>query len=307
MDAPRSLGVICVAALVLGAGCDSDGSGDLEIRISGEAAAQQGIPFEDEHAEDGHEHEEGELAFEDGWVVEFDQYLMAIADLEIASSTGETAETDGRVFVVDLHAGDFNLAIFEELPAQRWDRFSYSIRAPRSGDEVVRVGDVTEDDVQKLREGAYNYWIEGRATKGDRTVTFAWGLHNPSRNADCTNGEDGTQGVVVTNNQTKVSEVTVHVEHLFWDTLGSEQTRLRFDAIAAMADPGGLVAWDVLDEQLLADLRDENGDPLVNAEGSPVVYNPASTGAADLQAFILEATRTQAHLGGDGLCTISVL
>lgn len=286
MSRPIALGTLAVA-LSAGA-CTADGTGTLAVRVSGEEAVREGFAPPE---------------VVDGWTVTFEQYLVAIGPIELATSGGER-HVDDTVYVADLFAGDAVIAEYEGLLATRWDRFSFYLRPPETDDEVVAVGTVTDEDVQRMVDGDFNIAVQGQASKDDVTVDFSWGIDAASHNLDCTNGVDGTAGVVVTANGRTESEVTFHVEHLLFDALGSENARLRFEAIAAMADADGHVAWEALAQQSLTDLRDANGDALLDADGARVVYDPGSSDATDLQAFIEAAVRTQAHLGGDGLCTI---
>ena len=115
--------------------------------------------------------------------------------------------------------------------------------------------------------------------------------------------------MVVRNSGTSTAQITFHLEHMFWDSLGTDSAELHFDPIAAMADAQGNIDFDALAGQNLTDLRDAEGNPLVDAEGKPVVYDPASVplAADNLREFILAAVATQAHFNGSGLCTISRL
>lgn len=291
----NAVSIVAVVVMAVSA-CSSDGSGTLQVNVSGEDAAKQGLPIEDD----------GEvIAFADGWSVQFSKYVVSIADVTVASSDGDRAD-DSTVYVADLHVVDADAARFESLAATRWDSFSFSVRGPDAGDEVETRGDVSDADVATLQAGA-DMIIAGTASKDGRNVSFEWALDNPTRNRDCTNGVDGSAGVVVRNNSLTEAEITFHVEHMFWDTLGSEQNTQRFEAIAAMADDEGVIAFDDLADQRLADLRDADGETLLDEDGMPLVYNPGSVPVDNLRDFLLAATRTEAHLNGEGLCTIEPL
>ncbi len=302
----RRHALLASGALAVLAACTADGAGALDLRISGEQGALEGFPHRpvgnhDHDHGNGGEHADQQVAFADGWSLRFTKYLVAVGDIELETADGDL-HRDDAIYVADLTRGEPVFVGYPELSARRWDGFSFSVRPPTDADQVIPVDGAQPEDVSRLVDGKFNYWIEGHASKGDREVTFAWGLDNPVRNTDCTNGVDGTQGIVVRNNRTTTAEITIHVEHLFWHSLGAEQTDLRFDAIAAVAGADGDISWDALATQLLSDLRDADGERLLDAEGNPLIYNPASTGAQNLQNFILEATRTQAHLSGTGLC-----
>jgi hypothetical protein len=286
--------------------CTAEGPGGLAFRISGEEAAKEGFPVEigNDH---GHSHGDDDiLEFADDWTLTWDAYVVSVGNLELASSEGETAFADDRIFVVDLNKGDPRLAAFEELESRRWDRFSFDVLPPSENAVNVNADAATVD---AMRDNGWNYWVQGTARKAGRTVTFSWGVSNPTANEDCTNGRDDTQGLVVEAVKTTEQEITVHVEHMFWTTLGTEVNEMRFDAIAAVADEDGVVTWDALADQMLSDLTDENGDPLLDEHGNPLVYDPGATPLSrnDLQQFIRALMRGQIHLNGSGLCTIRTL
>ncbi|MFV8753327.1 hypothetical protein ACNOYE_22490 [Nannocystaceae bacterium ST9] len=295
MFAARISGLVSmplVAALAVGCG---GSEGTLALVATGEDAAVGGFPVVDE----------GEtIAFADGWTLEFDKYLVSFGRLRLASASGEVGLDSDAVYVVDLHRGAAQVDLFAGVAAQRWDAFGFEVVAPPA--DAIVLDDVDEADVQRMRDNDYNYWIEGRASKDGVELSFAWGLANPTRNSDCTNGIDDTQGVVIRNSGTSNAEITFHLEHMFWNSLGTDAAELHFDPIAAMADADGRIEFDALADQNLADLRDADGNPLVDGEGNPIVYDPASVplAADNLREFVLAAVSTQAHLDGGGLCTI---
>lgn len=290
-----------LGALTLTAACGADaGTGTAVVRLSGEEAAQHGIGEHDH--EGGHEHAE----FVDGWHVHFDKYIVAVGHVSLKSSDGTVGATSNDVFVADLHKGDVELVRFDDLEARRWDDFSFQIVAPTAG--AKNVNGVAQADIDRMIAAGANYLVAGEAHKDGEEVTFEWLLRNPTRNSACTNGDDDKQGIVVTNSGTARALITLHVEHLFWDSLGSEATpRLRFDAIAAMADASGVVEFDALESRSLAQPVDAEGSPLKDEDGSNVIYDPAghSLPAPGLKGFILASSATQAHLNGEGLCTIA--
>ncbi|TKC99019.1 hypothetical protein [Polyangium fumosum] len=289
-----------LSAMVVGCGGEdtSSGAGTLAIRITGEDAAKTGFPVE----------EEGEaIAFADGWTVQFSKVLVSFGALDVRGADGAVAIESRERWVADLHAGDASLPVFEGIEARRWDRFRYEIAAPDAS--AVALDGVAEAEVQAMIDGTFNYWLEGTATKAGDTYTFAWGLANPTRNANCTNGLDGTDGVVIRSNTTTEAEITIHLDHLFWDTLGTEEASLRFDALAAAAGTDKEISLDDLATQKLSDLKGLDGMPLVDAEGKPIVYNPGSVPLAsqDLLSFLLASSASMGHLNGEGLCTVSAL
>ncbi|WP_437605387.1 hypothetical protein WMF20_30240 [Sorangium sp. So ce834] len=283
---------------VAGDGGSASEEGSLALRVSGEDAAKKGYPV----LKNGRE-----LAFVDGWTVTFDKFIVSLGDIELRGADGASAFKDESIYVADLHRGDPTIAVFEGLEARRWERFS--LKTLPATPDAVNLNGVSQDDVERMASNGYNYWIEGAATKGGEAYTFSWGLVNPTRNSNCTNGLDGTDGFVVKSHATTEAEITVHVDHTFWDTLGSEVADLRFDAIAAAAGADGHIDFEELDAQRLSDLKGLGGGPLLDESGAPIVYNPGSIPleARTLKHFVLAASASQAHINGLGLCTVSAL
>ncbi|MBX3226956.1 MAG: hypothetical protein KIT84_40910 [Labilithrix sp.] len=290
--------LLVVAFLVAACSGESGGSGSVSVRVSGEGAAKGGYPY----VKDG-----VEIRFVDGWSVRFSKYLVSVGQLRLAGADDAVAFDSNDVFVVDLHQGDPVIFTASGLDARRWERLSFRVIAPPA--EAKPIGAVAADDLARMQREGLNYWLEGVAEKEGRAVAFAWGLANPTRATNCSNGVDGTEGIVVRNNATAEAEITFHLDHLFWDTLGTEIAKLRFDAIAAAAGEDGVVRFDDLTKQALSDLRDGAGEPLRDGAGARLVYNPGSVPLADqtLRAFMLAASAGQAHLNGLGLCTITRL
>jgi hypothetical protein len=73
------------------------------------------------------------------------------------------------------------------------------------------------------------------------TVNFTIGWNDATSNTNCINADLGDEtdlanrGVVVFPDKAAVAQITIHVDHLFWDTLEVEGEPLRFDPIAALA------------------------------------------------------------------------
>lgn len=291
--------VVTFALVVALAACGEggDGTGAVEVRASGEGAATKGYPF----AKNG-----VRIAFVDGWSVRFSKVLVSLGDVRLASADDAVAFEEPSVRVVDLQKGDAVLFGREGIPARRWDRFSFRVVVPPP-DAELRGVDVA--DVEQMRAGGHGTWLEGRAEKGEAVYTFAWGLANPVRATNCTNGVDGTDGIVVRRGATSTAEITMHLDHVFWDTLGTEISKLRFDAIAGASRDDRVVTWGELEAQSLDDLRGPDGQPLRDESERPLVYDPGPVPLPrrTLAEFVLATTASQAHLNGTGLCTVTRL
>jgi hypothetical protein len=291
-----------LAGLVaLGAACGdsgTEGSGIARVRVSGEGAAKSGYPYDRQGVQ---------IAFADGWTLEFEKVLVSLSELELAA--GEDSVASDRSWVVDLHLGDPELEELADLAPQRWESFGFVIAPPTATSEP---GDgVASADLERMIGEGLGYLVVGSATHPDRgTITFEWGLPIAVRHRNCTNGVDGTAGIVVRENSATDAEITVHMDHIFWDTLGTEKAQLRFDPIwGADVDENGEVTTEELSAQRISALTDPKGAPLLDEEGAPLVYDPGSLPLPDknLYEFILLSTASMAHLNGLGLCSVERL
>lgn len=291
-----TLALLALASSACSSAEEGVGEGTLALRISGEGATKTGYPYEKNGAT---------LAFVDGWQIRFDKYLVAIGDLSLRDAQGRVAFEESKSYIADLRQGDPEI-LRVELGAKRWDRFDFRITPPRG--EVVRLNTVSDADVARMTSEGLNYLIEGQATQGGATYTFSWALGNASSMTDCTNGLDGTQGFVVRPNGVTEGEITVHADHMFWDSLGTENASLRFEAFAGASSDGASIGTADLDAQPLSDLRARDGEPLTDEAGAPLLYNVGSLplDAATLGGFVRVASASQAHLNGLGLCTVTL-
>ena len=94
------------------------------------------------------------------------------------------------------------------------------------------------------------------------------------------------------------TELTFHLDHVFFDSLGDREPVMRFDAWAAAAGDDARVTLEDLAAQPLADLRGVDGEPL------GVAYDPGPTPlpSSDLRAFVIASITTVGHLDGEGHC-----
>jgi len=166
------------------------------------------------------------------------------------------------------------------------------------------------------------------------TVHFMFGWNDATSAINCANPDFGSDeniqanwGVQPTSSGAIVAQITLHVDHAFWDILKQEGAPLRFDPIAAWA-PQNTTASAPFDlrtlatKPLAATFSDQALTPLPdrgvcqNAVGytttdqdnpNQVTLNlhdvPASNlpGIADFMAF---SAQSQMHLNANGLCYI---
>jgi hypothetical protein len=258
--------------------------------MSGEDGARRGYPAS---------------LLQDGWTIRFDRYLVSLGDFTLTSAEGERRGLDAHL-LVDLQKGDVELGRLTGLPAGRWG-VGFRVSPPEAG-TVLPDGHVSPEDAAMMSARGYAYWLEGEAVKPlVGTFRFQLGLPVDARMVDCTNGADGTLGVVVPEGSTAEAEITVHVEHLFYDRLGTHKgVKLRFEAFAAVAGEDRLITLEDLARQELLDLRGMDGGELVDAQGQPVVYEPGAFDVRTLREFVTRSVVDQAHLNGGGVCQTGV-
>lgn len=186
----------------------------------------------------------------DGWEIEFEKFDVAIADINIS---GQTLKE-----VINLDLSESSSGKGHELG---------SLLVPE-GDHIHSAYSITRVD------------IEGEATKGDVTKTFHWVFEHTTRYDEC---ETTT---TVDNGGSSTFQITVHADHLFYDSLVAEEPELLFGPLAA---------------------ADENDDGEITqkelANTDIGAYDPGSEdGIDDLWAFLNAQTKTLGHVDGEGHC-----
>lgn len=250
------------------------------------------------YGEDFIEHEIPASEVEDGWTIAYDRFLVVFHDIEVAEREGAspTVTMAGSKVFNQKVAGDKTIADFPDLPAKAYTHVSYRI-APATNETELGQG-ATEDDKAWMVSNGYGVYVEGKATKGDRSKSFKWGFSLDTLYDRCkgmVSGKD-TDGVVVTNGGTDVVELTIHGDHLYYDDLQSKDAKVRFENIAnADANDDGEVTLDELAQVKLAAIPAENGPYGV---GSAAHVN-------DLRAFVEALSRTVGHFRGEGECFAS--
>jgi hypothetical protein len=255
-----------LAALTLTAcGGDDVEDGTLEIRIYGEEFAEDGIPAD---------------VFGDGWEMRFDKVLISVGEAHAATADDDPALSAAAYQVFDLAQasdGEGYLVASGEVPGGAYDVVGFRVAA--DGDAVA--GNAEADDVELMIDGELALYVEGNATKDDVTKSFAWGFTGATRYDACegTAEIDGTSAATV---------LTIHMDHLFYDDLFSEEPNVAFDLVAA-ADTDD-------DDEVTAD---ELAALDISTEER---YQVGSTGIDNLFDFIAYQTGTVGHIDGEGHC-----
>ncbi len=249
-------------ALLLGACAEQAEPSTLRITAYGEEFIEDRIPAD---------------VLVDGWEIDFDRFLIAISAVE---AEGEPLE---GAYVVDLArstGGEGHELGMLALPAGGTPLLDFRVAPPSEASPVS----ATDADVATLVDAGASLWVEGTATRGDQTVTFAWAFETDTRYVGCHSTAELRAG------QEAHSQLTIHADHLFYDDLDAEDPNVGFDLVAsADADADG----EVTTEELHA--LDITGQTR---------YQVGSREITDLWGFIEAQTGTLGHIDGEGHCEI---
>lgn len=285
--------VLMCAALALVSACSAGGAGSVVVIASGEEAAVSGWPFESD----------GEtIGFVDGWSLDVTRVLVALEAFELRTREGDDAGVLTDAVVVDLSGGD--PLVWEErgVPAQRWSDVRYRIAPPTDG--ARGVGGASAGDIAEMVAAGSALRLVGRATHATHgAVDVMLDLPLSVRNVGCV-AQDGTDGLVVRAGTSVSAQLTIHLDHLFFDSLVSSDAAMRFEPWAAAAGDDAMVTFADLETQQVADLRGMGGGPLRDSEGELILYDAGSvmTGGTELSRFVLASARTVGHFQGEGHC-----
>ena len=275
------------------AGCgDSGGTGTLEVRLSGEEASREGFPVGTG---------DDTIAFADGYTLTFEKVLVSITDVALRDGDDGAALSADPV-VADLHLGEPVAWTFEGVPAQRWPDVRYRYDVPPADARLLEGVDAS--DVEGMRAAGASLRVTGEASDTEGTAyPFDLLLDISVLNARCENGLDETDGIVIPDNGVVQAELTIHLDHLFFDTYASDDAQLRFEPWAAVYDDSSPITLADLASQTIADLRDREGEALRDGTDL-VVYDPGTLEleANDLGEYVRAAATTTGHFQGEGHC-----
>jgi hypothetical protein len=188
-------------------------------------------------------------AMNDGWSVEFSRFDVTLADVEVAGAALSNPEPVG-------------------------------VHEPSSG-EGHEIGTVSANvgPHDKPRFSIARIDAEGSAAKDGATKTFSWTFDTPTHYSSCATTTDVRKG------ETATFQITIHADHLFYDSLVSEEPQLLFQSLAdADADDDGEITAEELGETDIG------------------FYDPGNEKISDLWSFLVAQHRTLGHVDGEGHC-----
>lgn len=163
-----------------------------------------------------------------------------------------------------------------------------------------------------------------------KAVKFRFGFKTPTTYKNCQNtdlrgkafdGEEAQRGVQVSDPTT--AQITLHVDHPFWNTVDHDASDLYFDQMAAIASPDGTLTIDDLAKLDFTSFKDGEGTALPwrscvadkpvksgmrRFDSGSVPVNPSASPEAALRNyadFVAYQQSTQGHLNADGLCAVA--
>jgi hypothetical protein len=194
-------------------------------------------------------------AMDDGWAITFQRFAVSLRDVQVA---GVPVGIPALIDVSEPSAGAGHEYGSTPMREGNYDNGSFVI------DRIV---------------------VEGTAILDAATKTFAWEFLAPTSYDACqttTTVPDGGVGTF---------QVTVHADHLFYDSLVSEEPLVLFQA---MADADTDTDGQITQAELTA-----------TGIGS---YDPGSEGGVEnLWDWLVAATRTIGHVDGEGHCDAAAL
>lgn len=167
-----------------------------------------------------------------------------------------------------------------------------------------------------------------------KIVKFRFGFKTPTQYLNCQNtdlrgkafdGEEAQRGVQVDEYGGSSAQITLHVDHPFWNTVDHDASELFFDQMAALASPDGTLTLDDLAAADFTSFKDKKGAPLpwrscVAAkepkqgtrafDSGSVAVNPMASPETALRHygdFVSYQQSTEGHLNADGLCAVTRL
>lgn len=272
MHTLRTLTIITIACT---AACAGDAAGTITSTVYGEDFIEEGIPA---------------AAFEDGWAVTFDKFLVSIGG--VAAKAGEGAAEVGAsgFFLVDLAQASggagHELATYD-APGGTYDHYGYRI-APAAGATAVNV---SAADAAAMTTAGYSIWLQGRATKGAVTKQLDWGFTMKLAHAHCELSEQLDGGHLTI-------QSTIHADHLFYDDAVSEEPNVAFQLVAdADGAAGGPADGAVTLAELAAvDIRAQTRYQVGSNR------DPAGGAIVNLRQYIEHMATTVGHINGEGHC-----
>jgi hypothetical protein len=161
-------------------------------------------------------------------------------------------------------------------------------------------------------------------TQLPKQVRFRFGFKSPSTYKNCQNtdlrgkafdGEEHQRGVQMSDHGETNAQITLHVDHPFWNTVDHDAAELFFDQMAAASKDGLLTLDDLAGvdftnfkmpwRSCITDKPVKQGIRSFDSGNVPFDRNGAPSAALRSYAdYVTYEQSTQGHLNADGLCAV---
>jgi hypothetical protein len=250
---------------------------------------------------------------------------------------GKSGSPDERTVPIAAFSAQANGEAFD--PRERY-AFSYAL-VPAA--ENARIVNLDPEGIELYEQARANGWsmilagtaeYNGPAPEAGSVfaqmpgqIEFTLGLTSASSYINCRNtdlqavGDEFPRGIQANSNASTTVQITLHTDHVFWDTLNVEGTPLHFDPIAARAStygmpdsPGVVTTADLVDADVTA-LTARSGDPLpwrsvvpdYSAPAGQMAYATNGTRFAvanSLASYLAYTASSGGHMNADGECEV---
>lgn len=241
----------------------------LSVTIWGEDFLAQGIPAE---------------LVADGWRVDFDRFLVALEGVKVDHTVGAGEESESlssspllNPLVIDL-AGMTSPATIATISTNEGSVETLSFRIAPVGEHHRPFGSVTEATVEHLHDEGLSGIVEGTLSKDATSVSFAFQFFGAQNYNNC-------QVASVLNGDGAV-EITLHADHLFMDSLVSEEPAIRAEILASNAIEGHIDNAIASSVSLSTEEHYQTGDLAIE----------------NLYAYLAQQFRRIGHVNGEGHC-----
>ena len=204
----------CAVTFMLLSGCDDSedsGTGTLTVTIWGEEFIEQGIPATE---------------FADGYGISYEKFLVNLENVSVAAADDAPALQSVPAKIWDVSKVGPTVIVSAVVNEDDYTHTAYTI-APANTESVA--GNADAADVAMMQQNGYSIYVEATVTNGSVTKHFAWGFNTTTRYDPC-----HSLGVLEKDGNATV-QITIHGDHLFYDSAQSTDPALRF-ADLALAD-----------------------------------------------------------------------
>ncbi len=257
-------GLFALTTIACGSEDEEKGTGELTVTLWGETFIEEEIPAD---------------VFADGYTVSFSKFLIALSDISAAEEGEAAALTSSKMQIWDMTEHGPTKIVAATVPEGDYTHSAYRISPATAG---ASSGNASEEDVQRMIEEGWSVFVEGTASDGTTEVSFVWGFDTDTVYDPC-----HSKGALDADGKATI-QITIHGDHLFYDSAISEDPDVRFNDIAlADADDDGTVTEEELEAYDITALPN---------------YVVGSLEIDNLYDYIAHMTATLGHIDGEEHC-----